>query len=223
MKINRVFASAILAAVLCPADTQSAEVTFDGNVAGAWISGTARLGTFNPDFNPFRYKLTYGIDSAGNMCSPNYSRAVSDGNFRPTGDGSFVDGHLSGVGDASSIGGQQLWIFLFDEVNPDRAQHFALFSGSTHSWLAPSDAGSSHIFADWADVFVFGSGGRGQPVELQVLPFPEPSPLLLLGTCGLLIAAIGAFRKCFPRAQRSAAGGAAERARPNQVPGGRRA
>ena len=165
--------------------SRATDIIFDGHVAG--FEGTARLGTFSPNFKPFDYKFVYGIDSAGNMASPNYSRAVADGNFRSIGEGSFMNGDLTGVGSASGIEGQQLWLFLFYGANPDQAVLLALFSGSTDAWRAPGDSDSLHIFADSADTFVFGSGGGGQPVILQGLPIPEPSPLILISTAGLVL------------------------------------
>lgn len=99
----------LISAALCSREIQAAEITFEGNVVGDFTLGTARLGTFNPEFDPFQYKFAYGIDAVGNMDSPNYTRAVSDGNFRPIGGGNFVNGSLSGSGNASGIEGQQLW------------------------------------------------------------------------------------------------------------------
>jgi hypothetical protein len=225
VKIHAAFGSALVAALLCPGTSRSAEVTFDGNVAGDFTSGTARLGTFNPDFDPFHYKYSYGIDSAGNMESPNYTRAVSDGNFRPIGGGDFVDGRLSGSGNASGLEGQQLWLFLFDKPNPDTALHVALFSGSTESWGPPPDTESFHILADSADLFVFGTGGHGQPVQLQGLPIPEPAPLFLFAVGGMaLTVAVRPVRNWLPRAQldgcRERGGSASVPARTSLAPGG---
>lgn len=206
MKIRQHLPALVLsAALLCASSVRSGQVTFEGSVIDeASELAVARLGTFNPDFNPFSYSVAYGIDSYGNMSTPNYNRAVSDGVFRPIGEGSVVDGHLAGVGNAIGIEGQQLWLFVFEGTNPDNAGNFALFSGSTDLWRAPADTGSSQLFANSADIFVFGNGGGGGPISLQILPMPEPSSLLLLGAGGVLfIAGYSPLGKRLRRAQQT--------------------
>lgn len=169
----------------------AAQITYTGTVYSlnpvcAFPDGlSVRLGIFNPAFDPFRYKFVYGVDDAGNMNETGYNRAVGDGNFTPLGSGFGFRGVDSwkfiGSANVQGIAGQRLWLFLFDNRNPNQASTMALFSGSDSSWFGPPNNGQVTIDASTADIFVFGGGGRGGQIELGILPFPEAPTWSLLG------------------------------------------
>lgn len=143
----------------------------------------ATAGTFKPGFDPYSYKYVYG-DAWGNMLTTNYSQAVADGNFMPIGSGAFTNafGAYSGSGVATVPDDEQIWLFTFDNVDPDAASNFAL--ASNPNWLVATPTVS--IQGVNATEFVFGRPGP-YVFELNTLPMPEP------GTMSIAIIAIAAF------------------------------
>lgn len=161
----------------------AAQITYAGSVSSLEPFCSVKLGVFNPAFDPYRYNFVYGVDDAGNMNETKYSKAVKDGNFVPLG-GTYAfpsPGSLRFMGQVtvSGIEGRQLWLFVFDNKNPDLAQNLALCSDS--SWLGPPDNGQLTIDASTATTFVFGVPGPGGAIGFTGLPFPEPSVFWLLG------------------------------------------
>jgi hypothetical protein len=175
---SRIFFVALMGLVTASA-ARGGVVTYSGSVNSPFVPAEfMALGTFKPGFNPFSFFAVYG-DSSGNLVGPFYAQAVADGNFRPLTSGSLSSEAISGSANAVGIEGQRLWLFL---LNKPSAVYGLLASGTDPSWLAPSDAGIGTLALNSADMFVFGSGGHGQALRLDGLPFPEPG--LGLAVCG---------------------------------------
>jgi hypothetical protein len=156
-----------------------AVVSYSGMVSR--LAGFGAVGTFKPGFDPYSYAFVYG-DSAGNLFGDvGYSRAVADGNFRPIASGPWSGNTFSGSGTTSGIESQRLWLFLFDNTNPNELSYLAMATGSDGSWFGPADAGSTTILGNSANSFVFGNGGSGSPINLNIAPFPEPSGVGVVG------------------------------------------
>jgi hypothetical protein len=169
-------ASFLFAASLAPVFSTAATYAYSGSVSRP-ASGFAALGTFKPGFDPYTYGRVYGDFAQNLLGSHAYSRSLADGNFRPITTGLWSGNTFAGSGTATGIASQQLWLLLYDNPNPDNAFDFAIFHGTQDSWFAPPDSGSTVIDANSADTFLFGMGGHGGPVVLNVMPFPEPSPV----------------------------------------------
>ncbi|MGC8988711.1 MAG: hypothetical protein ACP5MD_01155 [Verrucomicrobiia bacterium] len=125
------------------------------------------LGVFT--MGPWRYPYVYGVDEYGNMNETGYSKAVGDGNFISL-DSTFAikrgeNRVFKGTATVSGCEGQQLWLFVFGDRDPDRADRFALCSGSDSSWFVPPGDATVTIDTSTADMFVFGYGGHGGPIE----------------------------------------------------------
>lgn len=135
-------------------------------------------GTFAPAFNPFNYTSYYG-DVFNNLLPDAYDIAVTDGNFMPAGNGVVTDagGNFFWLGNSSLSPGQQLWFFVF-EGNNTGAFFQVLATSTAANWLSPSVSGSTSILASEANQFVMGQS-FADGVALSVIPFPEPSSLLL--------------------------------------------
>lgn len=162
-------------------------VSYNGDLTlngGPVPNGFVIAGTFAPTFDPHNYKYVYG-DSWGNLLSSQYSQAVSDGNFRPIGSGTttFLDGAFAGSGFNSTGAGHPIYLFAFDHPNPDLAENFAL--ATSPSWIT-GGATLSISGAD-ASAFVFGLKA-GSTIELNGLPFPEPSSFALVATLVCVLA-----------------------------------
>jgi hypothetical protein len=169
-------------------------VTYHGHVyqgyGGPVVNGFAVAGTFAPGFDPFDYEYVYGIDEWGNMDQTHYSDAVADGNFLPIGGGTWTDesGYFWGSGASSAAPGTPVYLFVFDDSNPDLAANFGLATSTDPSYRL-SASGYASVDATLANDFVFGwSSGDG--IAVNVLPFPEPatSTLALLAMAGLPLA-----------------------------------
>ena len=170
---------------VAPGIGRAATVSYSGSVTHPY-TGFEALGTFKPGFNPHSIVAVYG-DPYFNLFSF-YTRMVTDGNFRPLNSGVWSGQTFSGVADATGVGGQPLWLLLFNDPNPDNGNMSVVCSGTGASWFAPQDAGNTTLSANSADIFALGSGGHGSPLSLDIQPFPEPSGivLLLLGAVALL-------------------------------------
>jgi hypothetical protein len=156
-----------------------AVVSYSGMVSRA--AGFGAVGTFKPGFDPHTYAKVYG-DFGGNLFGDvGYGQAVADGNFRPIASGPWSGNTFSGSGTASGIEGQRLWLFLFDNTNPGDLSYLAMATGSDGSWLGPADGGSTTVLGNSANSFVFGGGGNGGPIILNVAPFPEPTGVGVVG------------------------------------------
>ena len=178
-----------------PLPSYAATVSYAGSVVQAENSGFMALGTFKPGFNPHSIYAIYH-DPGGNLLGF-YSPMVRDGYFRPLSNGLWSGHSFSGTADATAVAGQQLWVVLFDQSNPDASLFSLIGSASAPSWLAPPAAESDSLNCNSATDFVLGSGGNGSALSLQIQPFPEPS-----GLCSVAVALTAIFWR--PRSRRPA-------------------
>lgn len=142
--------------------------------------GSVYIGTFNPNFNPSFYKYAYGSDEVGNMRTPNLSKAISDGNFRPIGSTPLTGRTFEGVAVADQWFGEKIWMFGFNSPDPDLANEFFLVSSTDSSWTVPGPGESTQLLGINANQFVFGSVLLGGVYEFQGLPVPEPTSFITL-------------------------------------------
>ena len=168
---------AAVAALLGPLTAAGATVSYHGLLQdppppqGDFVIA----GTFRPGFQPWQYSYTYG-DDYGNLIYPDhYSRAVGDGNWRPIGAGTLADASsaFSGSGATTGIDGLPIYLFLFDNPNPDITEYFALATRTDPPWSVQND-GDITIDAARANQFTYGYK-QGDRIALSVIPFPEPS------------------------------------------------
>lgn len=160
-------------------------------------NGFVIAGTFEPGFDVSRYKFIYGMDDVGNMDSTGYSQAIVDGVFRPLGNGThtvpngtdddyiYPHGYFSGFAATSDPDhyGSKIYLFCFNDETQGNVL-FAIFTSTNPSWVLGSE--NRTLYASDADRFVFGSKGYGDfDIELQGLPMPEPSTIVILSS-GLL-------------------------------------
>jgi hypothetical protein len=136
-------------------------------------------GTFKPGFDLASYPCVYG-DDVCNLLGGHYSAAVADGNFIPIGSGDVTDfgGGFSGSGTTSASRGTPIYLFAFETSDPDIAFYWALATSTDPSYLVPGNVETTTLNATLADVFLFGLD-HPLGIALQVVPFPEPSTILL--------------------------------------------
>jgi hypothetical protein len=200
------FVSTSFISILClaPCSTlfAAATVNYQGFV---FTSGStpaafdfAIAGTFTPSFDPNNYSCVYGSDNFCNMNSTQYSHAVADGNFLPIGAGTLTNasGGFDGTGTTNAPTGTPIYLFLFNNPNPDAATLFALATSSNPFYRVPSGGGTTTLFASQANSFVFGFPG-GNGIVLNSFPIPEPSTLSL---AALGFALLLGMQKCRKRA-----------------------
>ena len=134
-------------------------------------------GTFDPGFDPTTYGCFYGIGGC-NMDSTRYSQAITDGNFRPIGNGTHTtaSGDFAGSGNASDISGSSIYLFVFKDgresgpSDPDLAKFFALATSTEMSWIAGD---INVIDGSDANRFVFGGNNEGS-IDLTSQKFSPP-------------------------------------------------
>ena len=143
------------------------------------VNGFAIAGTFASGFDPYDYKYVYGMDEWGNMDETHYSDAVADGNFLPIGGGSWTNtsGYFSGAGTTYAPEGTTLWLFVFDNPDPNAAANFGLGT-STSLWKVPAVGENFTLDTGRMNAFVFGSPGGGR-IVVGGLPIPEPGTAIL--------------------------------------------
>jgi hypothetical protein len=153
-------------------------------------NGYVVAGTFAPGFDASNYTCFYG-DEVCNLNSGAFESAVTDGNFLPIGFGELTDssGFFSAAGTTAAATGTPIWLFAFADDSAD--SFFQVLASSTDSsWLVPSQpAGITELVASDANIFVMGES-HPLGVSLSVIPFPEPSALLLLCLGALGVAAL---------------------------------
>jgi hypothetical protein len=178
------FATFVFLMSFAPSFARAATFSYSGSVS--WpASGFAALGTFRPGFDPSTYGRVYGDPALNLLGMRAYSRSLADGNFRPITTSLWSGNTFGGSGTATGLEGQRLWLLLYDDPDPDRAWFFAIFTGTQGFWIGPPDDGATVIDANSADAFLYGMGGHGAPITLNVMPFPEPSSLACLSGSGL--------------------------------------
>jgi hypothetical protein len=168
---------AAVAALLGPLTAAGATVSYHGLLKdptppqGDFVIA----GTFRPGFQPWQYSHIYG-DAYGNLdFNHHYSHAIADENWRPIGVGTLADasGAFSGSGTTTGIDGLPIYLFLFDNPNPDTTWFFALATSTNPLWSVQND-GDIIIDAARANQFTYGYK-QGDRIALSVIPFPEPS------------------------------------------------
>jgi hypothetical protein len=167
---------AAVAALLGPLTAAGATVSYHGLLQdptppqGDFVIA----GTFRPGFQPWQYSYTYG-DAYGNLYFNHYSRAIADENWRPIGAGTLADagGAFSGSGATTGIDGLPIYLFLFDNPNPDITWYFALATSTNPPWSVQND-GDITIDAARANQFTYGYK-QGDRIALHGIPIPEPS------------------------------------------------
>jgi hypothetical protein len=160
----------------------AATVNYEGYLYGANVppfaphqpvpNGFVIVGTLAPGFTLGQIDSLYG-DSAQNVGTDYYGRAVSDGNIRPIGVGTMTDGlgHFAGTGATSDPVGTQIYLFGF---TPSAASVSLLATSSDASYLVPASGGTTTIDATLANQFQWGSR-FGNGVAMEGMPIPEPS------------------------------------------------
>lgn len=105
---------------------------------------------------------------------------------------------FNGSGTTLASPGTPIFLFAFDNPNPDFASNFVLATSSDPSFLVPSDGGSTHLNAAATDIYKFGSPfGLGMQLS-EGLPFPEPASAVL----GMLFAlSVPSFRPRYARSR----------------------
>lgn len=162
--------------------------TLYSEFGGPVVGGEVIVGVFTPDFDPRSggtlYNCYYGYRDTCNLSHGAFEMAVSDGNFIPLGAGATTDstGAFSGfIFPTQSVPvGTEIWMFAFEDLSRSSLVQ-VLASSSNPSWRVgsglPIDAGD-------ASIFVLGSSAPGG-VRLSVVPFPEPSSILLSAVAGI--------------------------------------
>ena len=185
--MNRAFSKAgfviLLTVFVTAPSAYSAAVNFQGFLHGPGgspvVGGRVIAGTFKPGFNVDNYACTYGDLFCNLNNNFNYDHAVADGNFIPLNSGVLTDffGSFSGSG-ISSATGSQIWIYGFPGPEPVQFNLLqALATSSDASFFVPA-AGATTVNASLTNHFVLGQH-INNGIGLSVVPFPEPSSILL--------------------------------------------
>jgi hypothetical protein len=184
---------ALVATLAMARPVQAQVVSYSGNLEkfGSPVdNGFVIAGTFKPGFDVNNYNYVYGIDSFGNMETPKYAQAVSDGNFIPIGAGTLSSlGAFSGSGTGSVGSGHQVWLFAFPQANPDAGTEAVL--ATNPSWM--TGAGVLTISGSDATTFKFGILS-GNALQVLGLPVPEPSSIAL--AVSVFVATLHRRRRC---------------------------
>jgi hypothetical protein len=152
-------------------------------------------GTFAPGFDVInQYWWTFG-DNAANWLPTHYANAVATGTFRPIGSGTFpnVQGAFSGMGSTTGIDNQPIWIFMFQNAQPETSPFMALISSTDPSWRVQND-GVANINTSTANIFVVGHRTTSGAIQLDGAPVPEPATCVWLGAC--VVASVLRVRRC---------------------------
>lgn len=141
------------------------------------VSGAVVVGAFDPSFDPLQYTCFYG-DMYCNLDAGAYNSAVADGNFAFFGLAiTNSSGFFIGSGAASGPAGEPIWLFAFEDTTFD-SFYQVLASSTDPDWQVPGSGQSTIINAADANVFEMG-GPSPNGVQLNVIPFPEPSSFAL--------------------------------------------
>ncbi len=159
------------------------------------VGGEVIIGTFAPSFDPSQYNCVYGDESCnqvGGSFGSAFDSAVGEGNFFPIGFGAVteIDGSFSGFGNTAAPAGTQIWLFAFENLT--RNSFYQVLASSTDpAWQVPTQPnGFTAIVASQANIFVMGFPDP-EGVRLNVVPFPEPAGMAMLG---LGMAFVGGLR-----------------------------
>jgi hypothetical protein len=130
----------------------------------------------------------YGDSFCNLEAATAFDDAVADGNFIPI-DGTYTafDGSFNGFASTSAPAGTPIWLFAFQYDQP--TSYLQVLASSTDpSWKVPSQpSGMTSLSATSANMFKFGTW-HPQGVMLDIVPFPEPSSLVLLATSVAFVA-----------------------------------
>lgn len=149
------------------------------------VGGYVVAGTFSPDTV---FEGTY-VDDVGDWLGGAYDNGVTAGFFSPIGNGTLTntEGFFSSFGISSAPAGRPIWLFAFEDDSRD-SFYQVLASSDDFSWQVPNQpSGHTTINAVDANMFFIGNS-HPQGIELSVVPFPEPTSLvlMLLGSVTLL-------------------------------------
>ncbi|MBN1908970.1 MAG: PEP-CTERM sorting domain-containing protein [Pirellulales bacterium] len=182
------------------ANVEAGQVYYGGSVGWGGNDdpvqyGFVIAGTFAPSFDPLFYNMVYGGGPGSGIETTRYSQAVKDGNWIPVAPGTLTgkDGKYLGVGTTKpSQIGEQLFVFCFNDPDPNKATRLALCTSSIADWTAGS---TNYLYAKDANVIIYGSDSNKYDVALQAVMFvPEPSTVILLLT-GLAFGGLGLLKK----------------------------
>jgi hypothetical protein len=185
----------LLVSLFCVCGTSmlnAASIGYSGKVFSEYgvpiQNGLVVIGTFAPTFDVGNYNCVYGDGFCNLEFGTAFDSAVSDGNFFPI-DSTLTgtDGSFSGMGSTSAQAGTPLWMFAFEFDQP--ASFFQVLASSTDpSWQVPAQpSGSTVLSAASANIFKMGMSHQ-EGLMLTVVPFPEPSSLILLATSAAIVA-----------------------------------
>jgi hypothetical protein len=195
MRTLRLLIHALLICVGVNSVLNAAFIGYSGKVFSEYgdpiQNGLVVIGNFAPAFDVSNYNCVYGDDFCNLEHGTAFDDAVADGNFFPI-DSTLTgfDGSFNGFASTSAPSGTPVWLFAFEYDQPN-SFYQVLVSSTDPSWKVPSQpSGMTSITASTANIFKFGTW-HPEGVMLNVVPFPEPSSLVLLA----ISAAIVAFKR----------------------------